>query len=440
MKEPRSIEHEQAVLAGMMNNSTCFYEAMAIIDEDYFYDSSTRRVYEMIVGLKTTSNPSANMLIKSTQNAKEKSAIKLFDGKWTNVDEFFYSLKSLKDTYYKRQLYHTLMKTANRFDDADYEDLIASIDKELAQFMFDDDGENIIDPEERAPQALSEYHDKRANPERAKGIPYSVVNDNGRAIGFPSLDRALNGAHGGDLVMLAAKTGEGKTAFALNLARLFSFNMNYRGYYLNTEMRLDEMEARLLAPLAGVNANEIMYGRLEGTQQEIKAKDERITDAYNQYMKSQLLMSRVPDLSLHKAKGLAKQVRGRYKKLDYMIVDYVGRMNVKGFERQSWDELYEITKQMKELAMILNIPIFILAQRNQAGEVEGAKKMMNECDGVLFFEPIVEEDNSIIERKMPSRSNLVNYKVVKKKVRRDDNPDPLYISFDKKRNFINEVV
>src|SRR5699024_8402728 len=108
--------------------------------------------------------------------------------------------------------------------------------------------------------------------------------------------------------MIAAKTGEGKTGFALNLARLFSFHQKHWRYYMNTEMRIREMAARLLAAIARVRANEILHGKIEGTAQEIQDKMDRISSAFNIYMSSNLVMSRIPDLPLHKAQGLAKQV------------------------------------------------------------------------------------------------------------------------------------
>src|SRR5699024_12163508 len=114
-------------------------------------------------------------------------------------------------------------------------------------------------------------------------------------------------ADGGDLVVIAANTGEGKTGFALNLARLFSFRQEQWGYYMNTERRIREMEARLLAPLARVRANEILHGQLEGSKDEVADKMDRSNGAFNFYMKSKLVMSRIPDSPLHKAQDIAEQ-------------------------------------------------------------------------------------------------------------------------------------
>src|SRR5699024_11307923 len=79
----------------------------------------------------------------------------------------------------------------------------------------------------------------------------------------------------------------------------------------------------------------------------------------------------------------------------------------------------------------MDVPIFLLAQRNYYGEVEGAKKMMNECDGVLFFEPTTEEDDELINSSVISaRKDIINYKIVKKKVRSEEHTSELQSRFD----------
>lgn len=438
MKIPINAAHEQLVIAGMLNSDECFYDAIAEVDEDHFADENTKQIF--IELLKSDKRMTVGMLSRVLKDARLKSAARTFDGQWTNAEEYTHSLTGLKDTYLKRQIFYMLNKLNNGFNDTNGEELIATMQNDISGFTLGDSGDNMIFPTDRAPIALAELMERLENPELAKGIPYSTMSANGLTTGFPSLDKAFYGAHGGDLVMIAAKTGVGKTAFALNLARHFSFRQDYWGYYMNTEMRVEEMEARLLAPIANVRANEILHGLPEGTPSEQEEKKRRMHAAYDQYHKSKLVMSRIPDLPLHKATGLAKQLKNKLPNLQYIIVDYVGRMNVKGFGGSSWDELYEITKQLKELAITLDVPIFILAQRNEAGEVEGAKKMKNECDGVLFFEPIDEDDEQRIQNNIHDiHKDKINYKLTKEKVRRDDNPYPIYTIFDKSRNFINEV-
>lgn len=439
--EPANKELEYQVLGGMLNKRECLYDGLSELNEEMFSDEGNVTLFKRISEESSNGITTAKTLMNKVKDQKEKALIRLVDNAYVDRQHFDKALGDLKDTYIKRQLYYSIDKTLSRMDSETSDELISSLEQDISNFYFDDTSENIIDPSERGPEALSEFYELLADPDKAKGLPFSVQ-EGGHTIGFPSLDEVFNGAQGGDLIMIAAKTGEGKTALAINLARLFSIYQNYLGFYENAEMKVRELESRLLAPIADVKSKELYYAKIEGTEAKKKEKMEGISAAYNRYMKSKLFLSRIPNLPLHKAKGLARQLLHRTKTLDFLVIDYIGRMEITDRKRnmQQWDELYEITKQLKELAMTLNVPIFMLAQRNQAGDVEGAKKMMNECDGVLYFEPVTEDDEKFINETLPQhRRKYANYAIRKKKVRRDDNPAPIYVNFDKAKQFINEV-
>lgn len=421
----------------MLNDSSCYYDAINNFKPIHFANDETRKAFTLLLEKQKNKDE----LLRNNKDFHFKTAVTVFDLSYQGKDNFRESVETFKQKLTKNRISDTLDKIKNNLDSFTLDEINNVISNELMILNTDKQNEDIIVAEERAPVALQEFHDRLENPDAFMGLPFSVADDRGRVSGLPSLDKAFHGAKGGDLIMLAAKTGVGKTALAINLTRHFSLDLNYAGYYMNTEMRIDEMEARLLGKLANVKANEILTGKIEGTADEIQRKINSITEAHDKYMKSKLYLSRIPNLPLHKAKGLAQQIKHQYKELDYVIVDYIGRMELDERRKDEWAELYEITKQLKELAMHLDVPIFMLAQRNQAGDVEGAKKMMNECDGVLFFEPVEQYDLDKLEGFLNYQLiEKINYKITKKKVRRDDNPSPVFITFDKSKNYINEVV
>src|SRR5699024_6567808 len=134
----------------------------------------------------------ANTLINVVKQPKIKRAIQMYDTKSKTRDEFTHDVKELKDIYLKRQLYYNIENVVSRFDDEDGENLVADIQNDINGFYFEDAGDNIVMPRERAPDALKEFYDISDNPELAKGIPYSVTNKRGHVSGFPSLDKAFH--------------------------------------------------------------------------------------------------------------------------------------------------------------------------------------------------------------------------------------------------------
>lgn len=428
---------ENVVLSGMMNDEECFFDGISSLTGEHFNVEENKEIFNHMQ--ESQHMQSSNILSKKTNDTRKKSAIKILDSYWTNEDDFNVAIQKVKNIFVKRELYHAIKNVSNNFDELKPEEAAEEIYNSVMEVDNEDNSKDIIAPEDAAMDFLRTSYELRDNPDMMTGVPYSVTNNRGMSIGLPSLDEVFHGAQGGDLVMIAGKTGHGKTAFALNLARIFSFYQDYTGYYVNTEMDERELMSRIISPIANVNSNEAMFEKYVGVQSEIEMKRDRVDYAANEYKDKNLYISRISYLPLYKLSGLTRQMKRKLGNLDYLIVDYVGRMEVDD-NRNLWDELYRITKGLKQLAVELDIPIFMLAQRNEAGYVEGAKKMRNECDGVLFIEPTdKEDDDHIYSNIRQEHANRVNYKIVKDKVRRNENAYPIYCMFDKAKSFFQEA-
>lgn len=443
MKIPTNQQAELSVLGGMMNNRSALFDGVGDLTEDHFSSDETKQLYSLIVDVACENDKApAAIVLKKVDSQKNKALIRTADSTFIDYDTFKVDFDEVKNTYLNRQLYFITEKAKKSIEQGQKaKDIIESVTSDIGGLFFDDGGTNIIDPNEYGRKALDDFIKGLDNPEESYGLRFSVE-IKGRTLGFPGLDEVFRGAQGGDLFLIAAKTGQGKTAIANNLARIFALYQKHAVYYENTEMKERELLERILAPIADVKVNEIAHRQLEGTYDVRKAKIERIKRAHDHFRQSKLYLSRIPSLTGTKAKALAKQVKTKYGELDCLFIDYIGRMDLeysKGM--QEWQVLFKIIQQMKELAMELNIPVFVLSQRNEDGQIEGAKKIANECDGVLYFEPITENDYDAIANTYikAEKRKQVNYKIIKKKIRRSSNTFPIYCEFDKDKQFINEV-
>ena len=328
MKQPMNKDAELNVLGAMLNSKEALYEAMAVLDDEFFSSDETINVFNLIIEASSKGAVKSSILVKMAKSQREKALIQTADNSFIDYESFKVDLEEVQNAYLNRQLYHITEKTKHAIENGKKaKDTIDSISDDLSRLYFDDDGTNIIDPNEDADEGLREFIEGLDNPDSTYGIRFSTE-IKGKTIGFPGLDEVFRGAQGGDLFLLAARTGEGKTALAVNLARMFSLYQPYRGYYENTEMKIKELRSRLIAPLADVKVEEIMNSKLEGSVAERDFKQTNINRAFDYYKKSGLHLSRIPVLSSNKAKALAKQVRNKYGNLDYLMVDYIGRMDL----------------------------------------------------------------------------------------------------------------
>lgn len=175
--------------------------------------------------------------------------------------------------------------------------------------------------------------------------------------GFPKLDSLLMGLRPGNLVILAARPGVGKSAFAQDIAE----NVARRGQktvIYSMEMKGDELSERWISKASAVSMNSIL--RRQFNPDEVR----RVSDGCN-------VLSTLPIFVCDESNVSPERIRRDMINMDgveLVIVDYVGLMESgagkKGYENRNL-ELGAISRGLKKLAVELNIPILMLSQLNR---------------------------------------------------------------------------
>ncbi len=418
---------EMHVLTGVLDGIMSIDEVLAYADRDCFQDSLCADVFGMMIEGAAT----AVTLKGVTKNPATKAFIDQLTKVCVNRSEMMFFIQKLNDLKYRRE---TVVRAEKAIELAKREGTkIAEIDHVMnAGIMGKHTKKEILLPTEYAPAHKAAFEERMRNPTKTVGLSLAP-NDSG----FERLNETFMGIRGGDCIMICAQSGHGKTALALNIARVLGVEQAHVTYYLNTEMDEEELSGRLAAQISGASFTEIYTGIIDsGTSWPT------ILKAYDKLADSKVVLSKIPHLTVTKAKGLASIVRQKMQGLECLIVDYIGRMepeDARGL--QEWQQLYQIIEQLKTLAVELDIPVIVLGQLTEAGMLEGAKKMKNACDGVLFFQPTGESDQEGIERAIGNgqKRSLVNYKIVKYKVRRNDNSSPIYCRFNKRTQKVVEL-
>lgn len=176
--------------------------------------------------------------------------------------------------------------------------------------------------------------------------------------GFSHFDGILGGLEKGNLTIIAARPGTGKTAFALNLATKF-IEQNKKVAFFSLEMSRDEALRRLFSMRSQVSMAALK-------QHDGAAYPRQLADAANWFMqiKDDLFIYDKSRVSVQEMRNLCVIKKG----LDAVIIDYLGYMRPsKTFKNQN-DAISEITGDLKAMAKDLGVPIICLAQLNRAVE------------------------------------------------------------------------
>ena len=194
----------------------------------------------------------------------------------------------------------------------------------------------------------------------------------GHSTGFVELDRRTAGLQGGQLIILAARPGMGKSAMALQLARNVCETSGDPVLFFSYEMSHDELLIRMLAGSIGVPLHELRQGNLPH-------EAERDMSAAAQRMMA--LNLHINDRPPQTISGLRSMVRRRARRgpLAAVVVDYIQLMSGDGRggrDENRVQEIGQISRGLKMLARELDIPVIGLSQLNRGLEQRPNKRPM----------------------------------------------------------------
>lgn len=396
------MNEEYQVIGMALRNVEALRFAVHNVAMDYFKGAENQMIFIKIMNdFSRHGMTSLQAMLTNAESERERIVLRSsYEGtSHGDMQTFERAVVALKRKRMLREINNIskMMDQATRQNE-NPEDIIEQTFEKLWMIDEKSEGERpIISAEVGAAEFLEAFEHREKNPDDLLGLPLHYEDERGRKRGLPFVYDYMQGLRGGDLIIIAGKTGTGKTGLGMNITRIVSVELGKRPYYLNAEMDNVQMYDRLVAATAGVPHLEVATSKLSGSPSDKKLKREAITNAVNKISQSKLITSEIPTITPSRIAQLAKQVKNTYEGgVDVVIVDYLGRLDSESNSRsmQTWDELYQNAKHLKEMARKLNVPVIVLAQLNDEGKIEGAKKIANEADGVWFWEKIEPKDSA----------------------------------------------
>ncbi|HEY5788118.1 MAG TPA: replicative DNA helicase, partial [Microlunatus sp.] len=187
--------------------------------------------------------------------------------------------------------------------------------------------------------------------------------------GFADLDELTGGLHPGQMVILAARPGAGKSTMALDLARSASIRHGLTSAFFSLEMSRLEITMRLLSAEASVPLAHIRSGRMSDRDwASISARMGEVSEA-------PMYIDDSPNLTIMEIRAKARRLKQRHN-LQLMVIDYIQLMTSGKRVESRQVEVSEFSRQIKLLAKELEIPVVALSQLNRGPEQRTDKKPM----------------------------------------------------------------
>lgn len=202
-------------------------------------------------------------------------------------------------------------------------------------------------------EALYENLKELERPARAKGEITGV------STGFPSLDSRLLGLQPGQLVILAARPGMGKTALALNWAVAASKQTTLPVAVFSYEMMYAELSMRLLASEACIDARKLKTK--DFNEMDLRS----ISGAIQKLSNVPLYINDNGSTNLLDIRSYCRKIKSE-RGLAMIVIDYIGLMPIHVKKQSREQEIAEISRGLKMLANELEVPIIALSQLNRS--------------------------------------------------------------------------
>ena len=375
------IDLEARILHALCTQETLLADGMALLQKDYFASPTSQRVFEVIQYLYQNNKPVS--LVTVYEEAKD---LLNKNNEWALIESTFASKldmqfcsEKLKKLLQAREL-NSLAEEVQEQIKAK-EEISAVIEKtqnKLFTLTTKEQVENILSPKELSVKILDVVAD--AMDKKSSG---------GIMTRYKDLNYITNGGfQHGELIIIGAKTGKGKTAFAMNMMHDIAVVQKIPSLYINTEMNDKQMANRWVSILTkdqNITYRKVATGEL--TDQEFQ----HIVESLDRLNNSGFYSITVPDLNIDNLVSIARRFKVQTE-LRVLVVDYVGRMDTTDNKLQEWQVMKTIAKRLKTLAQQLEITVIMLAQINEGEQLEGSKGMKNECDLFGYLREMSEEE------------------------------------------------
>ena len=365
---PQEINAEQAVLGSMFISKYALQKAVESLNKDLFYLDSHAKIFTVLSDLAEQAKPidittvtaelDKRKLLKQIGDVDYLTEVITSVASAANIDEY---IKIVEEKAILRRLIQestSIIESAYNSTD-DINETLDNAEKKILSVVKTRKGTEFRTIQEVMLKTQSDL----------EKLAQSKGEITGLATGFYDLDKVTTGLHDNELIIIAARPAMGKTAFALNIATNIAINSKKPVALFNMEMGAEQLATRMLSSLGQVDGYKLKNGRLEHNDWK------KINEAISRLSDTKLFIDDTPGMTIGEIRAKCRRLASSEDGLGIVIIDYLQLIN--GSSRYAGNrqqEVGEISRSLKTLAMELEIPVIALAQLSRTVEGRDDKR------------------------------------------------------------------
>ena len=355
------LDMERAILSSILQNNDTLGEIFDTIKAKDFYLKGHSQIYEAMVECLNSDDPVAIPFLKNKLGDKYDEAL-MIDIIGTNslIDIRRYA-SELKEKSIKRSLVkiaHDIPSKVN--EDKASRDMVDELSQEFYS-LIEGGGTGTIKEGKDIILKVVEHIKTQ--------IELGEQDIVGLDTGFKKLNEMIKGFKNGDLIIVAARPGMGKTTLCLNfMSQVLKSGAGV--VFFSLEMPAEQIMMRILSSKTSIPLQDIMTGKIDD---EAMA---RLSDACGEFSEYKLFVHDSGYVNIHQVRTQMRKLKAMHPEISLCVIDYIGLMMSTNNFADRHIQIAEISRGLKLLARELDMPIIALSQLNRGLEARANKRPM----------------------------------------------------------------
>ena len=365
---PFSLEAEQSVLGSAFLSKYALQKICDELTPDDFYLDSHVKVFDVLNELNEEGKP-VDITIVTDKLEKNKTLASV--GNIEYLLEIINSVPSASNVDYYINIVHEKALLRRLID----------VSNDIASESYLENGNvnDILDGAESKilnvvkKRKSSEFHKIQDVVFKAQENLEKLCNQKGEitglATGFYEIDKLTAGLHENELIIIAARPAMGKTAFALNIATNVAKTTNKAVALFNLEMSAEQLVMRMFSSVSQVDGKKIRTGRLDNSDWS------KLSEGISRLADTNIYIDDTPGITIGDIRSKCRRLAASKEGLALVVIDYLqlisGSSKYAGNRQQ---EISEVSRGLKTMALELGVPVIALAQLSRAVEGRDDKR------------------------------------------------------------------
>lgn len=367
-KMPQNLEAEMSVLGVAFINDKEVSKITEELNVDMFFDERNKYIFNAIKSLHEAKTPIDITTLKNELDKDKKlNAVGLdyitevIDSVISSANLDFY-IKIVKDYAVRRNLIDTANEIiTNTYEDEDVNALLDNAEKNILNVVRSRSVGDFVPIAEILRRAQAKLEELAKNKRTITGLE----------TGLPDFDRITTGLQGGEMIILAARPGMGKTAFVLNVASYAAMHTKKAVAIFNLEMSAEMLINRMISSIGQIDGYKLQTGNMQ-------EKDwKRYNEALSQLADTNIYIEDNAGVTAGEIRAKCRRLANSEEGLGLVVIDYLQLVSTGSRRVESRQvEVSEISRSLKTMALELNVPVIALSQLSRSAEKRESNQPM----------------------------------------------------------------